>query len=64
MKGKLRLGKHPYTFARVSVMKATLLKEEDYQKLMKMGLNEVVNFIQENVCKDEMRNFAGSQLQH
>ncbi len=43
---KLSLGKHPYTYARVSVMRSELLSKEDYHRLLKMDLNEIISFLQ------------------
>ena len=62
MKKHIRLRTHPYTFARVSVMKAHLLKGEEYHTLMKMGLHEAINFIQERVCKEEKQELPGGKI--
>ena len=52
MSRKLSLGKYPYTYARVSVMKGNLLKKEEYQKLLKMSLNEIISFLQNSEYKN------------
>lgn len=55
---KIKLGKYPYTYARVSYMKAALLKKSDYDKLQKMSLSEVINFISESGYRKEIDEFA------
>ncbi|NTV23506.1 MAG: hypothetical protein HGA85_03980 [Nanoarchaeota archaeon] len=49
---------NPYTFARISAMKSLLLKQEDYDKLMKMSLPEITKYLQEGVYKDEINTLA------
>ena len=56
--GKLQLGKYPYTYARTSVMKSLLFKGGDYQKMLKMGFNEIAKFLQESSYKKEINEFA------
>jgi V/A-type H+/Na+-transporting ATPase subunit C len=53
-KGTLSIGKYPYTYARVSAMKAFLLKKEDYHKLMKMDVNEITNYLENSQYKKEI----------
>ncbi len=48
---KLSLGTYPYTYARVSVMRAELLKKEDYHRLLKMSLSEIISFLQSSSYK-------------
>ncbi len=64
--GKLALGKHPYTYARVSVMRSFLLRKEDYHKLMKMNVNEIISYLQNSQYKKEVDelavHFSGVQL--
>ncbi|MBI2664703.1 V-type ATPase subunit [Candidatus Woesearchaeota archaeon] len=43
---KLQRRTYPYTYARVSVMRSSLLHKEDYDKIMKMSLNEIISFLQ------------------
>ena len=50
-KGMLALGKYPYTYARVSVMRSFLLRKEDYHKLMKMNVNEIISYLQSSQYK-------------
>ena len=56
--GKLALGKYPYTYARVSVMRSFLLRKEDYHKLMKMNLNEIISYLQSSQYKKEIDELA------
>ena len=58
MSQKISLGKHPYTYARVSVMKGNLLKKEDYQRLLKVSLNEIISFLESSEYKKEIDEFA------
>ncbi len=53
-KKKLSLGTYPYTYARVSVMRSELLKREDYHRLLKMSLNEIISFLQSSSYKKEI----------
>jgi len=55
---KLSLGKYPYTYARVSVMRSSLLTKEDYQKLMKMSLNEIISFLQSSTYKNAIDEYG------
>ena len=63
---KLSLGEAPYTYARVSVMRSKLLKRDDYNRLMKMKLNDIIRFLQETEYKKEMdeiaMNYSGIDL--
>ncbi len=54
----LKLGKYPYTYARVSVMKSNLLSREDYHKLLKMSLSEVISFLQASQYKKAIDELA------
>lgn len=51
-------GTHPYTFARVSAMKAGLIPKDDYARLIKMSFNELTSFIQEGTYKKEVDELA------
>ncbi len=63
---KLSLGKHPYTYARVSVMRSELLSKEDYHRLLKMDLNEIISFLQSSAYRkviDELGiKYSGMEL--
>ncbi|MBN2454152.1 V-type ATPase subunit, partial [Candidatus Woesearchaeota archaeon] len=63
---EVRLGTYPYTYARISCMKTTLLKKEDYARLMKMTPNEIIEFLQETTYRKEINELAikysGTQL--
>jgi len=52
------LGKYPYTYARVSVMRASLLDKDDYHKLLKMSLNEIISFLQSSEYKRAIDEFG------
>lgn len=56
--GKLALGKYPYTYARVSVMRSFLLGKEDYHKLMKMNVNEIISYLQGSQYRKEIDELA------
>lgn len=55
---KLALGKYPYTYARVSVMRSYLLRKDDYHKLMKMNVNEMISYLQSSQYKKEIDELA------
>lgn len=54
----LALGKYPYTYARVSVMRSFLLRKDDYHKLMKMNLNEIISYLQGSQYRKEIDELA------
>jgi len=64
--GKIKFGTYPYTYVRTIVMRSLLLKKEDYDKLMKMSLNEIANFLQDSEYKEEINklaaNYSGAEL--
>jgi len=66
MKQKIVLGRYPYTYARVSVMRASILTKDDYHKLLKMSLNEIISYLQSSEYKkaiDELGiKYAGVEL--
>lgn len=49
---------YAYTNTRVRVMKTKLLTKADYEKLMKMDLNEIIRFLQESEYKKEIDELA------
>ncbi len=57
---------YPYTYARTSVMKAALLKKQDYLKLLKMDISEATQFLESTQYKREIDelavNFKGIEL--
>lgn len=59
-KGTLRVGKYPYTYARVSAMKGALLRKDDYDRLLKMSLPEIVRFLQDTHYRAEIDEFAAN----
>jgi V/A-type H+-transporting ATPase subunit C len=64
--GKMKFGAYPYTVTRVRVMKSKLLKEEDYLRMRKMGLNEMTRFLEESEYKSEIdalsKEYMGTEL--
>ncbi|MFO8015765.1 MAG: ATP synthase A1 subunit C [Candidatus Woesearchaeota archaeon] len=58
---KVRLREYPYTYARVSVMKARLIKRDGYYKVLKMGINDITRFLQDTEYKREIDELASSR---
>lgn len=58
LKGEIKLGIYPYTYVRIIVMKSKLLKKKSYDKLMKMSMNEIAQFLQESEYKEEINELA------
>lgn len=56
----LKVGFSPYTYARVAVMKSKLLKKEDYSKLLKMGYQESIRYLQDIDYKEWENTDLGS----
>ncbi len=54
----LKFGSYPYIATRVKAMKSRLLGKEDYIKLRKMQLNEIIRFLQEGEYKREIEELA------
>ncbi len=63
---KLKLQFYPYTFARVSVMKAKLIPRHEYDKLVKMELNGITLYLENTEYKSEIDRltleYSGVQL--
>lgn len=63
---KIKLGTYPYTYVRTVVMRTLLLKKGDYDKLMKMSLNEIAKFLQDSTYKEEIdklaEHYSGAEL--
>lgn len=55
---KLELGFYPYTYVRASVMKSLLFRKDEYQKMLKMGFNEIAKFLQESHYRNEINQLA------
>jgi V/A-type H+/Na+-transporting ATPase subunit C len=60
-KARIRLGTYPYTYARTCVMRSTLLRPGDYDKMLKMTVNEIAGFLQDNAYRKEISEL-GSKL--
>ena len=62
----MRFGTYPYTVTRVRVMKSRLLRAEDYLRMKKMGLNEMIRFLEESEYKREIdllsKEYSGTEL--
>lgn len=62
----MRFKIYPYTVTRVRVMKSKLLREEDYLRMRKMGLNETIRFLEESEYKHEIdlhsKEYRGPEL--
>ncbi|MEM3373596.1 MAG: V-type ATPase subunit [Candidatus Woesearchaeota archaeon] len=58
MEQKISYEFSPYTYARVSAMKGLLLKKNDYEKLLKLELNEIIKFLQEGTYSNEINELA------
>lgn len=56
--GRVKFRTYPYTVTRVRVMKSKLLKKEDYLRMRKMGLNEMIRFLEESEYKNEIDSFS------
>jgi V/A-type H+/Na+-transporting ATPase subunit C len=63
---KIKLGFNPYPYVRTAVMRSLLFKAEDYQKLLKMGFNEIAKFLQDTNYRKEINElgtqYSGSDL--
>lgn len=47
----------PYAYARTAVMRSRVLKKADYDRLFKMGFNEIIKFLEESEYKKEIDEF-------
>ncbi len=56
--GKMRLPESPYTFVRTTVMKTLLIAKSDYEKLLKMSLSEISNYLGQTEYKREINELA------
>jgi len=64
--GRIHVALSPYTYVRTTVMASQLFTEQDYRKLLKLSLPEIIQFLEESTYKQEMDELAstegGSQL--
>jgi len=62
----ITLGTYPYAATRVRVMKTELVDKQNYQKLMKMSVSEIVQFLQQTTYKKEVNalgmKYSGIEL--
>lgn len=56
----IRLGKYPYTAARVAAMRAKLLKKDDYVKLMKLKISEIAKYLMDSEYKKQINKYGVS----
>jgi len=56
--GKLKIGTYPYTYVRVSAMKSKLIQKGEYQKILKMSVNEIISYLQSTEYKDAIDELA------
>lgn len=56
----IQLGEYPYTYARVSAMKAKLLKKSDYDKMLKMRENEIARYLQDSEYKSQINKIGAT----
>ncbi|MFC1768244.1 ATP synthase A1 subunit C [Nanoarchaeota archaeon] len=54
----MRLRENPYVYVRTRVMKTSLLRRSDYDKILKMELGEISRFLEESIYKKEIDEFA------
>lgn len=55
---EIKLGTYPYVSTRVKVMKSSLIDRQNYRKLMKMSLNEILQFLQQEAYKNEINGLG------
>ncbi len=58
----IRLGEHPYTYARVCAMKGKLIDREQYHRLVKMRVNEILKYLQETTYQREIDEMMVTHL--
>ena len=56
----IRLGEYPYTYARVSAMRAKLLKPNTYTKIMKMRTSELAKYLWVHEYKSQVSDLSAS----
>ncbi|MBS3157944.1 ATP synthase A1 subunit C [Candidatus Woesearchaeota archaeon] len=63
---KIQLGEYPYTYVRVAVMRTLLIKPQEYERLLKMSVPEIIRFLEETEYKKEIDslalNYSGTEL--
>lgn len=55
---KIQLGEYPYTYVRVAVMRTLLIKPQEYERLLKMSVPEIIRYLEETEYKKEIDSFA------
>jgi len=66
-KTTIKLKRYPYTYARVAAMRSNLLNKQQYHKLIKMELNSLIKFLEEETTYKEQIdklaiNYSGVDL--
>ncbi len=63
---KIQLGEYPYTYVRVAVMRTLLIKPQEYERLLKMSVPEIIRYLEETEYKKEIDslalNYSGTEL--
>ncbi|MBI2139608.1 V-type ATPase subunit [Candidatus Woesearchaeota archaeon] len=57
---RVRLGEFPYTYVRVSVMRSSLYKKSEYDKILKMSFGEISRFMQDSTYSEDVSAFGVS----
>ncbi len=58
-KGKrIRVRIYPYTYVRVCAMRSKLISKDEYLKLLKMKLNEIIKYLEDSEYKKEIDELA------
>ncbi len=56
--GPILVGEYPYTYIRALCMINQLIKKDDYHKLLKMSLPEIIRYLQDSLYKEEINKLA------
>lgn len=57
-KKRIKVRVYPYTYVRVCAMKSKLISKEEYLKLLKMKLNEIIRYLEDSEYKKEIDELA------
>jgi V/A-type H+/Na+-transporting ATPase subunit C len=62
----LKFTSYPYTYTRVAAMRSQLFKRSDYDKMMKMSVNEILKYLQDHGYAKQINNlimqYSGFEL--
>jgi len=59
-KEMIKLGEYPYTYVRVVAMKSLLFRQQDYDKILKMKLDEIASYVQDSTYTKEINELANT----